>query len=168
MAGAIWVMSSRCSPRRVGGRRWSSSSTTKCLTHSLSSRRSRRSRNESASAAPASLIESPSSAAWSTPHWWACSNDPGSLDCDDIAGRRRDTLMRVDEEMAEHVGMRSQWKGSGMSWDFETDAEFEAQLQWMREFVREEIEPLDVLWPDDVYSQPQREEIKLLLRPQIG
>ena len=67
--------------------------------------------------------------------------------------------------MAEHVGMRSQWKGWGMSWDFETDAEFEAQLQWMREFVREEIEPLDVLWPDDVYSQPQREEIKLLLRP---
>jgi len=52
-----------------------------------------------------------------------------------------------------------------MSWDFETDAAFEAQLQWMREFVREEIEPLDVLWPDDVYRQPQREEVNVLLRP---
>jgi acyl-CoA dehydrogenase len=52
-----------------------------------------------------------------------------------------------------------------MGWDFETDAEFEAQLQWMRQFVKEEVEPLDLLWPDEVYRQPQREEIKLLLRP---
>ena len=52
-----------------------------------------------------------------------------------------------------------------MVWEFETDPEFEAQLEWMRDFVQEEVEPLDVLWPDDVYKMPQSEEIKLLLRP---
>ncbi len=52
-----------------------------------------------------------------------------------------------------------------MSWDFETDAEFEAQLEWIRTFVKEEVEPLDLLWPEEVYQQPQREEIKVLLRP---
>ena len=41
--------------------------------------------------------------------------------------------------------------------------EFEAQLEWMRDFVQEEVEPLDVLWPDDVYKMPQTAEIKLLL-----
>jgi acyl-CoA dehydrogenase len=52
-----------------------------------------------------------------------------------------------------------------VGWDFETDPEFEAHLEWMREFVREEVEPLDLLWPDDVYKMPQSEDIKLLLRP---
>ena len=32
-----------------------------------------------------------------------------------------------------------------MAWDFETDAAFEAKLAWMREFVREEILPLETL-----------------------
>lgn len=35
-----------------------------------------------------------------------------------------------------------------MAWDFSTDAEFEEQLQWMRQFVAEEIEPLDLLFRD--------------------
>ncbi len=30
-----------------------------------------------------------------------------------------------------------------MSWDFETDAEFARELEWIEKFVREEIEPLD-------------------------
>ncbi|HSS09553.1 MAG TPA: acyl-CoA dehydrogenase family protein [Acidimicrobiales bacterium] len=30
-----------------------------------------------------------------------------------------------------------------MAWDFETDAQFQKQLDWMDEFVREEVEPLD-------------------------
>jgi acyl-CoA dehydrogenase len=30
-----------------------------------------------------------------------------------------------------------------MSWDFETDSEFQAHLDWMQIFVREEVEPLD-------------------------
>jgi acyl-CoA dehydrogenase len=37
-----------------------------------------------------------------------------------------------------------------MGWDFSTEPEFEASLEWMREFVREEIFPLEVLDCDDV------------------
>jgi len=32
-----------------------------------------------------------------------------------------------------------------MAWDFETEPEFEAKLEWMREFVRDEIIPLEEL-----------------------
>ena len=32
-----------------------------------------------------------------------------------------------------------------MTWEFETEPEFEEKLVWMREFVREEIYPLEVL-----------------------
>ena len=40
-------------------------------------------------------------------------------------------------------------KGSPlMAWDFSTDPEFEAQLEWMRGFVAEEIEPLDLVFRD--------------------
>jgi len=34
-----------------------------------------------------------------------------------------------------------------MAWDFETDPEFQAKLDWASTFVREEIEPLDLVWP---------------------
>ena len=34
-------------------------------------------------------------------------------------------------------------------WNFETDSEFESKLNWMRDFVRAEIEPLDYLFPKD-------------------
>jgi len=30
-----------------------------------------------------------------------------------------------------------------MAWDFETDADFQRQLDWIQEFVREEVEPLE-------------------------
>ena len=30
-----------------------------------------------------------------------------------------------------------------MSWDFETDPEFQEELDWVAEFVRTEVEPLD-------------------------
>ena len=30
-----------------------------------------------------------------------------------------------------------------MAWDFETDPAFQRELDWMDDFVREEIEPLD-------------------------
>jgi acyl-CoA dehydrogenase len=36
-----------------------------------------------------------------------------------------------------------------MAWDFSTEPEFEEKLQWMREFVREEVFPLEVLDVDD-------------------
>jgi acyl-CoA dehydrogenase len=32
-------------------------------------------------------------------------------------------------------------------WDFETEPEFQAKLDWADEFVREEVEPLDLIWP---------------------
>src|SRR3954465_15834020 len=41
-----------------------------------------------------------------------------------------------------------------MAWDFSTDPEFQAQLDWMQEFVREEIWPLEVLRLD--YDQMMR------------
>ncbi|MFN2538514.1 MAG: acyl-CoA dehydrogenase family protein [Mycobacteriales bacterium] len=34
-----------------------------------------------------------------------------------------------------------------MSWDFETDPEFQAKLDWASAFVAEEVEPLDLVWP---------------------
>jgi len=34
-----------------------------------------------------------------------------------------------------------------MAWDFETEPAFQAKLDWMERFVREEVEPLDVLFP---------------------
>ena len=41
-----------------------------------------------------------------------------------------------------------------MAWDFSTDPEFQAHLDWMRDFVREEIWPLEVLNLD--YDQMMR------------
>jgi acyl-CoA dehydrogenase len=35
-----------------------------------------------------------------------------------------------------------------MSWDFSTDPDFQEQLDWMGEFVREEIWPLESIWPE--------------------
>lgn len=34
-----------------------------------------------------------------------------------------------------------------MSWDFSTEPEFEEKLAWIRQFVRDEVEPLEVLFP---------------------
>jgi acyl-CoA dehydrogenase len=35
-----------------------------------------------------------------------------------------------------------------MAWDFRTDPEYQAQLDWVDAFVREEVEPLDMIFPD--------------------
>lgn len=43
-----------------------------------------------------------------------------------------------------------------MAWDFQTEPEFEAKLEWMRGFVREEIIPLETL--ADVWRTPQGRE----------
>ena len=32
-----------------------------------------------------------------------------------------------------------------MAWDFETEPEFQLHLDWMKEFIREEIRPLDMI-----------------------
>jgi acyl-CoA dehydrogenase len=39
-----------------------------------------------------------------------------------------------------------------VAWDFETDPEFQAKLDWADAFVREEVEPLDLIWPDLVFT----------------
>jgi acyl-CoA dehydrogenase len=35
-----------------------------------------------------------------------------------------------------------------MTWDFRTEPEFEAKLEWMRAFVREQVWPLETLWDE--------------------
>ena len=39
-------------------------------------------------------------------------------------------------------------------WDFSTEPEFEEQLQWMREFTRAEVAPLDLVWPHHHHKAP--------------
>jgi acyl-CoA dehydrogenase len=38
-----------------------------------------------------------------------------------------------------------------MAWDFETEPEYQAQLDWANAFVREEVEPLDLVWPHEQF-----------------
>ncbi len=47
-----------------------------------------------------------------------------------------------------------------MAWDFETEPAFQRELDWMDDFVREEIEPLDFVigHPND-YSDPNRAKL---------
>ena len=53
-----------------------------------------------------------------------------------------------------------------MGWDFETDPEFQSELDWVENFVREEIEPLDFIVknPYDL-TDPIRQEI---IPPEAG
>jgi acyl-CoA dehydrogenase len=52
-----------------------------------------------------------------------------------------------------------------MSWDFETEPEFQEKLDWMNTFIREEVEPLDDLWPDDIYPRPMDPAVLKAVRP---
>ena len=52
-----------------------------------------------------------------------------------------------------------------MAWDFSTEPEFEAQLAWMREFVREEIWPIETIYED--LDQQQLERIYRPLQEQV-
>ena len=38
-----------------------------------------------------------------------------------------------------------------MPWDFETEPEYQEKLDWVDTFVREEVEPLDLLWPHEQF-----------------
>ncbi|MEX2294205.1 MAG: acyl-CoA dehydrogenase family protein, partial [Acidimicrobiales bacterium] len=53
-------------------------------------------------------------------------------------------------------------RGCAMSWDFETDPDYQKQLDWADEFVRERVEPLDMLWPGLVFTPPAGTRKKLL------
>ena len=65
-----------------------------------------------------------------------------------------------------------------MAWDFCTEPEFEAKLDWMRAFVRDEIEPLETLDLDmDTFrriTDPLKEEVRRQglwaahLEPELG
>jgi len=48
-----------------------------------------------------------------------------------------------------------------MSWEFETDAGVRGgSPRGCAEFMREEVEPLGLVYPHDVYKRPQSEDIK--------
>ena len=49
-----------------------------------------------------------------------------------------------------------------MAWDFETDPEYQALLDWADEFVREEVEPLDVLFPNLQFVPPDEKMRKII------
>ncbi|WP_436791574.1 acyl-CoA dehydrogenase family protein [Yinghuangia sp. YIM S10712] len=51
-----------------------------------------------------------------------------------------------------------------MSWDFETEPEFQKLLDWADDFVREEVEPLDYAWPDLQFTPPD-ETLRRVLDP---
>ncbi len=38
-----------------------------------------------------------------------------------------------------------------MAWDFETDPDYQAKLDWADDFVRTEVEPLDLVWPHEQF-----------------
>ena len=44
-----------------------------------------------------------------------------------------------------------------MAWDFCTEPEFEEKLAWIRQFVRDEVEPLEVLFPGCEFLPPDDE-----------
>ncbi|TAK69935.1 MAG: acyl-CoA dehydrogenase [Actinomycetota bacterium] len=56
-----------------------------------------------------------------------------------------------------------------MAWDFITEPEFQEKLDWTSEFVREHVEPLDVLWPWDNYKEltPEQAAVVLPLKEQV-
>jgi len=60
---------------------------------------------------------------------------------------------------------------AAMAWDFSTEPEFQEKLDWMGEFVRREVEPIDVLYSSErfVYdkSHPIHDEIVRGLQQQV-
>jgi acyl-CoA dehydrogenase len=51
-----------------------------------------------------------------------------------------------------------------MAWDFETEPEFQAKLDWAAEFVRNEVEPLDVLFRGLEFTPPD-EQLRAIIDP---
>ncbi len=48
-----------------------------------------------------------------------------------------------------------------MAWDFETDPEFQHELEWMDVFLREEVEPLDFVL-DDPYDKSDERAMRIV------
>ena len=51
-----------------------------------------------------------------------------------------------------------------MSWEFSTDPEFQVQLDWMDAFVRDEVEPLDLLWGHQTFH-PLDDTLRRVIDP---
>ncbi|HVA04965.1 MAG TPA: acyl-CoA dehydrogenase family protein [Acidimicrobiales bacterium] len=51
-----------------------------------------------------------------------------------------------------------------MGWEFSTDPEFQAKLDWVDAFVREEVEPLDLLWGDRTFH-PLDDKLRTIVDP---
>lgn len=51
-----------------------------------------------------------------------------------------------------------------MAWDFETDAEYQAKLDWANQFVRDEVEPLDMVFGELVFTPPSP-HLKAIIDP---
>ena len=55
-----------------------------------------------------------------------------------------------------------------MGWDFETEPEFQRKLDWVDEFVRDEIEPLDLVLGDPFdKSDPQARALTRPLQDEV-
>ena len=51
-----------------------------------------------------------------------------------------------------------------MAWDFSTEPEFQSKLDWAREFVRDKVEPLDILHPHRQFH-PLDDELRPIVDP---
>lgn len=49
-----------------------------------------------------------------------------------------------------------------MAWDFQTEPEFQEKLDWIRGFVEDVVQPLDLLYPDLAYHKPDAELAKII------
>jgi len=52
-----------------------------------------------------------------------------------------------------------------MAWDFSTEPEFQVKLDWAEKFVKEEVEPLDLVWPAPQNYQPLTPERRKIVDP---
>ncbi len=51
-----------------------------------------------------------------------------------------------------------------MAWDFTTDPEFAEKLEWMDQFVTDEVEPLDLVWGDRTFH-PLDDKLREIVDP---
>jgi acyl-CoA dehydrogenase len=51
-----------------------------------------------------------------------------------------------------------------MAWEFSTEPEFQEQLDWIDAFVRDEIEPIDLLWPGQAFH-PLEGDLRTVVDP---
>jgi len=49
-----------------------------------------------------------------------------------------------------------------MAWDFSTDPDYQQKLDWADRFVRDEVEPLDLVWGGEGHTPPNAERRKVV------